>query len=66
MKAMNPQQIGCRVLGSFSGVDGLLGGRGGPPPRGMDALAWEVRAGRLFVRWQDFKIGVETPSPVEV
>jgi Rieske Fe-S protein len=38
----------------------------GPPPRGMDALAWEVRAGRLFVRWQDFKIGVETPSPVEV
>jgi Rieske Fe-S protein len=38
----------------------------GPPPRGMDALEWEVRAGRLFVRWQDFKIGVEASSPVEV
>lgn len=30
----------------------------GPPPRGMDALDWEVRGDRLFVRWQDFKIGV--------
>jgi len=38
----------------------------GPPPRGMDALEWEVRAGRLFVRWQDFKIGVAQRSPVEV
>jgi hypothetical protein len=32
----------------------------------MDALAWEVRAGRLFVRWQDFKIGAARPVPVEV
>jgi Rieske Fe-S protein len=38
----------------------------GPPPRGMDVLEWEVRGGRLFVRWQDFKIGVTAPSPVEV
>jgi Rieske Fe-S protein len=38
----------------------------GPPPRGMDSLEWEVRAGRLFVRWQDFKIGVARPVPVEV
>jgi menaquinol-cytochrome c reductase iron-sulfur subunit len=30
----------------------------GPPPRSMDPLAFEVRAGRLWVRWQDFKIGV--------
>lgn len=36
----------------------------GPPPRGMDALEWEVRAGRLFVRWQDFKIGVGDRVPV--
>ena len=31
---------------------------GGPPPRAMDHLEFEIRAGRLWVRWQDFKIGV--------
>jgi Rieske Fe-S protein len=30
----------------------------GPPPRGMDRLNCEVRAGRLLVQWHDFKIGV--------
>jgi menaquinol-cytochrome c reductase iron-sulfur subunit len=30
----------------------------GPPPRSMDTLDFEARAGRLLVRWQDFKIGV--------
>ena len=30
----------------------------GPPPRAMDPLEFEIRAGRLWVRWQDFKIGV--------
>jgi Rieske Fe-S protein len=30
---------------------------GGPPPRSMDPLPFEVRDGRLRVRWQDFKIG---------
>jgi Rieske Fe-S protein len=30
----------------------------GPPPRSMDPLPFEVRSGRLWVRWQDFKIGV--------
>jgi Rieske Fe-S protein len=30
----------------------------GPPPRAMDPLEFEVHAGRLRVRWQDFKIGV--------
>jgi Rieske Fe-S protein len=38
----------------------------GPPPRGMDTLDWEVRAGRLFVRWQDYKIGVADRVAVEV
>lgn len=37
---------------------------GGPPPRSMDPLAFEVRAGRLWVRWQDFKIGVAERIPV--
>lgn len=29
----------------------------GPPPRSMDPLEFEIRDGRLWVRWQDFKIG---------
>jgi menaquinol-cytochrome c reductase iron-sulfur subunit len=39
---------------------------GGAPPRGMDPLDFEVRDGRLFVRWQDFKIGVAERIPVSV
>jgi Rieske Fe-S protein len=38
----------------------------GPPPRGMDLLQFETRAGRLWVRWQDFKIGVAERVPVSV
>jgi Rieske Fe-S protein len=38
----------------------------GPPPRGMDALDFEVRAGRLWVRWQDFKIGIPERISVNV
>ncbi|HLW64254.1 MAG TPA: ubiquinol-cytochrome c reductase iron-sulfur subunit [Gemmataceae bacterium] len=38
----------------------------GPPPRAMDPLEYEVRAGRLWVRWQDFKIGVTERVPVSV
>jgi menaquinol-cytochrome c reductase iron-sulfur subunit len=36
----------------------------GPPPRGMDNLNFDVRAGRLWVQWQDFKIGVRERAPV--
>jgi menaquinol-cytochrome c reductase iron-sulfur subunit len=49
--------------GIFNGQGQLLSG---PPPRGMDALEFEVRAGRLFVRWQDFKVGVRERVPVKV
>jgi menaquinol-cytochrome c reductase iron-sulfur subunit len=38
----------------------------GPPPRAMDHLDYEVRAGRLWVKWQDFKIGVREQIAVEV
>ncbi|HEV3235869.1 MAG TPA: ubiquinol-cytochrome c reductase iron-sulfur subunit [Gemmataceae bacterium] len=38
----------------------------GPPPRGMDPLEHEIRAERLWVRWQDFKIGVPERVPVEI
>jgi hypothetical protein len=37
---------------------------GGPPPRSMDLLPFEVRSGRLWVRWQDFKPGVADRVPV--
>lgn len=37
----------------------------GPPPRPLDALPFEVRAGRLWVRWQDFRIGVAEQIPVQ-
>jgi hypothetical protein len=30
----------------------------------MDALKYQVRAGRLWVQWQDFKIGVAESIPV--
>jgi menaquinol-cytochrome c reductase iron-sulfur subunit len=38
----------------------------GPPPRAMDSLEYEVREGRLWVRWQDFKIGVAERVSVNV
>ncbi len=39
---------------------------GGPPPRSMDPLDFEVRANRLWVRWRDFKIGVAEQVPVNL
>ena len=36
----------------------------GRPRRGMDPLESEMRDGRLWVRWQDFKIG--TPDRISV
>jgi Rieske Fe-S protein len=36
----------------------------GPPPRGMDHLDSKVHAGHLWVKWQDFKIGVAESIPV--
>jgi menaquinol-cytochrome c reductase iron-sulfur subunit len=38
----------------------------GPPPRGMDSLPWEIRGGRLWVRWQDYKIGISERIAVEI
>jgi menaquinol-cytochrome c reductase iron-sulfur subunit len=49
--------------GAFDAAGKLVSG---PPPRGMDVLESEVRAGRLLVRWQDFKIGVAESIPVQV
>jgi Rieske Fe-S protein len=38
----------------------------GPPPRNMDTLDFQVRDGHLWVRWQDFNIGVPNRVPVQV
>jgi hypothetical protein len=32
----------------------------------MDPLAYETRGGKLWVRWQDFKIGVRERLSVEM
>jgi Rieske Fe-S protein len=47
--------------GTFSGNGSH---EAGPPPRSMDKLDFEVRAGNLWVRWQDFKIGVAERIPI--
>jgi|SRR6516165_11815375 Rieske Fe-S protein len=57
-------QFVCPCHGGLFDVTGEQ--TGGPPPRSMDSLDFEVRQGRLFVRWQDFKIGVATRVPVNV
>jgi menaquinol-cytochrome c reductase iron-sulfur subunit len=55
-------QFNCPCHGGIFNADGAH--VGGPPPRSMDTLDFEVRAGRLWVRWQDFKIGVPQRVPV--
>jgi menaquinol-cytochrome c reductase iron-sulfur subunit len=55
-------QFVCPCHGGIFNNDG--GQISGPPPRSMDPLDFEVRAGRLWVRWQDFKIGVAQRIPV--
>jgi menaquinol-cytochrome c reductase iron-sulfur subunit len=57
-------QFFCPCHGAIFDVNGRC--TGGPPPRGMDPLEHEVRAGRLWVRWQDFKIGVAERVPVNI
>jgi Rieske Fe-S protein len=57
-------QFVCPCHGGIFNAEGR--NTGGPPPRPMDPLEFEVRGGRLWVRWQDFKIGVADRIPVRV
>jgi Rieske Fe-S protein len=57
-------QFVCPCHGGLFNFDGK--NTGGPPPRPMDRLEYEVRGGRLWVRWEDFKIGVPNQVPVRV
>jgi menaquinol-cytochrome c reductase iron-sulfur subunit len=58
------KQFFCPCHGGTFDADGRK--VAGPPPRSLDPLKFEVRAGRLYVRWQDFKIGVAEGVPVSV
>jgi len=57
-------QFICPCHGGSFETDGRR--TGGPPPRAMDPLEFEIRAERLWVRWQDFRIGVAERVPVNV
>jgi menaquinol-cytochrome c reductase iron-sulfur subunit len=58
------EQFGCPCHGGVFDASGKV--TSGPPPRGLDPLAFEVRGGQLWVRWQDFKIGVSQRLVVDV
>ena len=57
-------QFVCPCHGGVFNTDGQH--TAGPPPRSLDSLAFQVRGGHLWVRWQDFKIGVAERIPVNV
>ncbi len=54
----------CPCHGGIFNADGAH--IGGPPPRGMDQLDFEVRDDHLWVRWQDFRISVPERIAVQV
>jgi menaquinol-cytochrome c reductase iron-sulfur subunit len=60
----NSSQFHCPCHGGIFGMDGSL--VSGPPPRGMDSLESQIREGHLWVRWQDFRIGVPERIAVQV
>jgi Rieske Fe-S protein len=58
------KQFHCPCHGGCFDADG--GRASGPPPRGMDPLDFEVRGGRLWVSWREYKIGVTERVSVSV
>jgi Rieske Fe-S protein len=58
------KQFFCPCHGGIFNAEGKQ--IAGPPPRSMDTLEYEVRAGRLYVEWQDFKIGTAKRVSVSV
>jgi Rieske Fe-S protein len=57
-------QFVCPCHGGVFSADGQR--QSGPPPRNMDPLEFEIREGRIWIHWQDFKIGVAERIPVNV
>jgi len=60
----NVSQFRCPCHGGTFSKDGTL--VSGPPPRGMDKLEFQIRDGHLWVRWQDFRIGVPERVAVQM
>lgn len=60
----NVSQFRCPCHGGTFSKDGTL--VGGPPPRAMDKLEFQIRDGHLWVRWQDFRIGVPDRIAVQM
>jgi len=54
--SLDKKEFICPCHGGTFNTDGQY--VSGPPPRSMDPLPFEVRAGHLWVRWEEFKIGV--------
>ena len=52
----------CPCHGSVFSIDGKV--LGGPAPRPLDALPYEIKDGELYVRWERFKSG--TPEKIEI
>jgi menaquinol-cytochrome c reductase iron-sulfur subunit len=61
---MEDGKFRCPCHGGVFNGDGVH--LSGPPPRSLDPLYFEIRNGHLWVRWEDFKIGVSNRVPVQV
>lgn len=57
-------QYACPCHASFFEKEGAV--LSGPSPRGLDPLQYEIRNGRLWIRWIDFRQGTATREPVAV
>lgn len=57
-------QFACPCHVSFFDRRGVV--LSGPSPRGLDPLDYEIRNGRLWIRWVDFRQGTSKREPVAV
>jgi menaquinol-cytochrome c reductase iron-sulfur subunit len=57
-------EYACPCHASFFNQQGDV--LAGPSPRGLDPLAFEIRNGRLWIRWIDFRQGTDNRESVSV
>lgn len=60
----NPQtqHFECPCHGSVYALDGKV--IGGPAPRPLDTLPQKIEEGTLFVKWEEFRVGI--PEKISV
>ena len=60
----NPQtqHFECPCHGSVYALDGKV--IGGPAPRPLDTLPAKIEGGTLFVKWEEFRVGIPEKIPV--